>query len=99
MAVGSKGAETGPADPRLELSHQRRDARTALELAVVALAPWSVIERLATAAGLLEALSELPPDSPPALTLMPKVIGLAKEALDQWRNWEKEHLQRRLPRG
>ena len=98
MAAGSKTPERTHADARLELTHQRRDARTALELAVVALAPWSVIQRLATAAGLLEALSELPPDSPPALALVPKAAALAKDALDQWNKWEKEHLEQKLPR-
>jgi hypothetical protein len=98
MATGSKPPERTHGDVRLELTHQRRDARTALELAVVTLAPWPVIERLATAAGLLEALSELPRDSPPALALMAKVAALAKDALDQWSKWEKEHLEQKLPR-
>src|ERR1051325_3565203 len=93
-AVASKHAET-----RLELTHQRREARTALELAVVALAPWKIIERLASSAGLLEALSELPPDSPPAIALMPKVLELSKEALERWRTWEKDVFQKKLPRG
>jgi hypothetical protein len=83
----------------LELVHQRREARTALELAVVALAPWEIIERLATATGLLEALSELPWDSPPARTLVPKVATVAKTALDTWQKWKGTHLEQRLPRG
>jgi hypothetical protein len=86
-------------DGRLDLSHLRRDARTALELAVVAPAPWTLIERLATVAGLLEALCELPPDSPPAMTLVPKVTASAKSALDEWNKWHKAHLEENLPRG
>src|SRR5207247_5219691 len=83
----------------LDLVHQRREARTALELAVVALAPWEVIERLATAAGLLEALSELPSDSPPARTLLPRAATLAKTALEAWHKWNMTHLTRKLPLG
>jgi len=99
MADRPKTVEEKHGDARLELSHQRREARTALELAVVALAPWPVIQRLATAAGLLEALSELPVDSPPAVALVPKVLGLATDALDHWQKWEKDSLEPRLPRG
>ena len=87
-----------PGNTRLEVTHLRRESRTALELAVVALAPWPLIHGLAAAAGLLEALSELPPDSPPALALVPKVLGLAKEALEPWKKWEKENLRPKLPR-
>ncbi len=83
----------------LELVHQRREARTALELAVVALAPWEIIEQLATAAGLLEALSELPSDSPPARTLVPKVATVATTALDAWQKWKATNLEQKLPRG
>jgi|SRR6185369_8007298 len=94
---GTGGTKQG--ETRLELTHQRREARTALELAVVALAPWKIIEGLATAAGLLEALSELPPDSPPAIALMPKVLELSKGSLERWGNWEKDVLGKKLPRG
>ena len=83
----------------LEVVHQRREARTALELAVVALAPWEIIERLATAAGLLESLSELPSDSPPARALVPRVTTLAKAALDAWQKWKETQLEQKLPRG
>jgi hypothetical protein len=83
----------------LEVVHQWREARTALELAVVALAPWEIIERLATATGLLEALSELPLDSPPARTLVPRVATLSKSALDAWQKWKETQLEQKLPRG
>lgn len=78
-----------PQDPttRLDLSHLRRDARTALELAIVELAPTDLIERLALATGLLEALSELPDDSAPALTLGPSTADRARVALQIWREW------------
>jgi hypothetical protein len=93
-APGRNRAET-----QLDFSHLRRDARTALELAVVALAPWELIQRLASAAGLLEALSELPAESAPGVALVPKVLTLAEKALNDWRVWRTEHLEARLPRG
>jgi len=56
---------------RLDLSHLRREARTALELAIVELAPNDLIDRLALVTGLLEALAELPANSAPAIALDP----------------------------
>jgi hypothetical protein len=72
---------------KLDLSHLRRDARTALELAIVELAPTEMIERLALVTGLLEALAELPADSAPALTLGPSTADRARIALKMWRDW------------
>jgi hypothetical protein len=83
----------------LDLRHLRRDARTALELAVVALAPSHLVDRLATVAGLLEALLELPTDSAPVIALVPEVQSRAQSALEDWRKWEKEYLEKRIPRG
>lgn len=72
---------------RLDLSHLRREARTALELAIVELAPTDLIDRLALATGLLEALAELPPDSAPAIALGPPTGDRARVALKLWREW------------
>jgi hypothetical protein len=72
---------------RLDLSHLRREARTALELAIVELAPTDMIERLALVTGLLEALGELPADSSPALALGPSTADRARVALKMWRDW------------
>jgi hypothetical protein len=83
----------------LGLSHLRREARTALELAVIALAPSQLIERLAAAAGLLEALIELPANSPPALALVPGLVERARAALDDWQTWHRENLEKKMPRG
>jgi hypothetical protein len=91
--------ESRQADTLLELSHLRRDARTALELAVVALAPSELVDRLAMTAGLLEALVELPTDSAPVIALVPGVQSRAKTALDDWQRWQKEHLEKKMPRG
>ena len=76
-----------PTATRLDLSHLRREARTALELAIVELAPTDMIERLALVTGLLEALDELPPDSAPAIALGPSTADRARVALELWRDW------------
>lgn len=76
----------------LDLSHLRRQTRTALELAVVALAPAPVIDRLASVAGLLEALVELPPGSPPVLALTPRVARRGRAALSEWNAWHAKYL-------
>jgi hypothetical protein len=79
----------------MELGHLRREIRTALELAVVALAPSNLIDGLAAVAGLLEALVELPPKSPPVLALVPALEKRSKKVLDEWQKWKTE----RLPTG
>ena len=71
---------------RLDLSHLRREARTALELAIVELAPNDLIDRLALATGLLEALAELPANSAPAVALGPPTADRARVALKMWRD-------------
>lgn len=88
-----------PSKTGLNLSHLRRETRTALELAVVTLAPWELLERLASSAGLLEALVELPSESPPALALAPGLEKRTREALDAWKTWHQEHLDAKMPRG
>jgi hypothetical protein len=72
---------------KLDLSHLRREARTALELAIIELAPTDLIERLALATGLLEALAELPADSAPAITLGPSTAARARIGLKMWGDW------------
>jgi hypothetical protein len=80
------------ADTPLDLSHLRRETRTALELAVVALAPSDLVDRLAGVAGLLEAIAELPPDSAPVLALVPTLSKRARTALADWSAWQADHL-------
>jgi hypothetical protein len=96
--------QTHSADPEsrdtsLDLSHMRRDVRTALELAVVAMAPADIIDRLGASAGLLEALVELPIDSAPVVALVPKVTSSTRSALEDWQKWRHEHLEKKMPRG
>jgi hypothetical protein len=83
----------------LDLSHLRRDVRTALEMAVVVLAPGELIDRLAIAAGLLEALVELPTDSAPVIALMPLLMTRTRSALADWQKWRLEHLEKKIARG
>ena len=71
----------------MDLSHLRRDSRTALELAIIELAPTDLIDRLAVVSGLLEALSELPPDSAQTIALGPGSAERARVALTMWREW------------
>jgi hypothetical protein len=87
------------ADPQPKLTHLRRDARTALELAVIALAPAALVARLAASAGLLEALAELPTDSPPVVALVPRVVTRAQRALEDWQKWHQAYLDKRIARG
>jgi hypothetical protein len=75
----------------LELRHLRREVKTALELAIIALAPSELLDALAGVAGLLEAVSELPPDSPPALALLPRTVERAERYLQEWQVWEKKN--------
>jgi hypothetical protein len=77
----------------------RREGRTALELAIVAMAPAEIVDRLALTAGLLEALAELPTDSAPVVALVPSAARRARSALDEWQTWQRKHLEKKLPRG
>lgn len=90
---GARSAARSPAAAQsvLSLSHLCRETRTALELAVVALAPSELLERLASGAGLLEALIELPANSPPALALVPGLIERTKSSLEDRRTWQREN--------
>jgi hypothetical protein len=79
----------------LRVSHLRREVKTALELAVAALAHADVIDGLATAAGLLEALSEFPKSSAPVLATLPRATELAERSLQAWRDWQALPARRR----
>ena len=72
---------------KLDLRHLRREARTALEPAIVELAPHELVDPLALVSGILEALEELPSDSEPALALGPSTAERGKVALEKWRAW------------
>jgi hypothetical protein len=86
-SVQEKNQLPGAPSTTLDLSHLRRESRTALELAIVQLAPSALIDGLAVVTGLLEALGELPTDSPPAIALGPTTAERARVALDKWQAW------------
>jgi hypothetical protein len=88
----TKTAAVAPEETPLDLSHLRRETRTALELAVLALAPSDLVDRLPTAAGLFEAILELPPNSQPVVAFVPKLVKRSRAALDEWHRWEAERL-------
>ena len=76
---------------QLDLSHLRRETRTALELAILGLASPDLIDRLAVIAGLLEAIDQLPSDAQPIRVLLPKLLERARTAIDAWKKWQAEH--------
>jgi len=85
-----EGTETA-----LDLSHLRRETRTALELAIVALAPGDLADQLAVVAGLLEAIAELPLENPPVTALFPIIARRGRTALNRWGEWYARHLASR----
>jgi hypothetical protein len=99
MSKRGQSTQGGRAESQMDLSHLRRESRTALELAVVTLAPSDLVDRLATSAGLLEALVELPADSAPVIGILPRVMTSTRAALDDWQKWHHEHLEQKMPRG
>jgi hypothetical protein len=87
--------EESHAEPtEMELRHLSREVKTALELAVVALCPDQLVERLAGAAGLLAAIEELPLESAPVVALVPNLVKRARGALSAWARWQEEHLRK-----
>jgi hypothetical protein len=50
-----------------------------------------LLDKLATAAGLLEAIAELPLDSPPVLAMVPRLAKRSRAALAEWYAWQKTH--------
>jgi hypothetical protein len=79
----------GRIDKQTEIRHLLRSVKTSLELAMVALAPPELVNRLGRVAGLLEALSQLPPDAGPAQALTPGLIADGLAAVDAWDKWHR----------
>ena len=92
-----EASEIHSADTLKELGRLHQEARAALDLAVVALAPSELVERLAAAVGLLDSLADLPADSPPIIAMVPKTVTQATKSLCDWRAWHKQYLARRIP--
>jgi hypothetical protein len=72
---------------KMDLRHLRREAATALELALVALAPQPLLDGLAIAAGTLNALAELPLDTEPLRLKAESTLARAERVLAEWREW------------
>ena len=81
-------AQTKASATALRASHLRREVKTALELALASMGPTAMVDRLAVAAGLLEALAEFPIDAAPVVATAPRAVAIADEALKSWRSWE-----------
>ena len=81
-----QGSGTSP----MELRHLGREVKTAVELAIVALCPQDLLERLAAIAGLLDAVAELPADTPPLYAFVPKLVVRATATLDEWAKWQEK---------
>ena len=75
----------------MSLRHLAREVSTALELSLVRMAPNPLIEQLASAAGLLTALEELPLDTEALRVWAGQACARAERALGEWRSWEEKH--------
>ena len=76
---------------QMQRLHLARDLKTALELAIVALAPTELVDRLALSAGYLEAFTALAIDDTSALPLIGRITERANQTLGEWRHWQKDH--------
>jgi hypothetical protein len=76
---------------QMQLLHLAREAKTALELAIVGMAPRDLVDRLAVVAGLLEAFTGLALDDTATLPLLASAIERAKQALAEWQRWQTDH--------
>ena len=74
----------------MQLRHLSREVKTAVELAIVALCPQELLERLAATAGLLDAVAGLLADSPPLAALVPKLVARATTTLEEWEKWQEK---------
>ena len=75
---------------QMQLTHLGREVKTALELAIVALAPAGLVDRLAIAVGLIEAISDLEL-ADDRLPFIARTRERADQALADWAIWQKEH--------
>ena len=75
----------------MELKHLARESRTALELALAALAPDDLIDRLAIAAGLLEAITDMALDTGERTPLVTQTVERATHAIADWYRWRDSH--------
>jgi hypothetical protein len=76
---------------QMELRHLAREVKTGLELALAALAPSDLVDRLAIGAGLLDAITDMALDEAATIPLVTRTVERANEALAAWRRWRDDH--------
>jgi hypothetical protein len=76
---------------QMQLNHLQREVKTALELALVALAPTALLDQLAIAAGMLDALRDLELADATRFPLVARIRERADRALADWRSWQAQH--------
>lgn len=76
---------------QMELRHLAREVKTSLELALAAPTPSDLVDRLAIAAGLLDAITDMALDEAATLPLVTRTVERANEALAAWQRWRADH--------
>ena len=76
---------------QMELRHLAREVKTGLELALAALAPSDLVDRLAIGAGLLDAITDMALDEATTIPLVARTVERANEALAAWHRWRADH--------
>lgn len=75
---------------QMELRHLAREVKTGLELALAALAPSDLVDRLAIGAGLLDAITDMALDDT-ASPIVIRTVERANEAVAAWHRWRDDH--------
>lgn len=75
----------------MELRHLAREVKTGLELALAALAPSDLVDRLAIGAGLLDAITDMAVDESVTVPLVTRTVERATLALAAWHRWREDH--------
>lgn len=75
-------------DTPTEIRHLLRTTKTFLELAIMSRAPVALVNRLARASGLLDAITQLPAEASPAREMTAELLVEATAATELWRAWE-----------
>ncbi len=76
---------------QMELRHLAREVKTGLELAIAAFAPSELVDRLAVAVGLLEAIADMALDEAATVPLVTRTVERADQALAAWLRWRDDH--------
>ena len=76
---------------QMELRHLAREVKTDLELAIAAFAPDDLVDRLAVAVGLLEAITDMALDDAATIPLVARTVERANQAVAAWNRWRDDH--------